>query len=170
MACIIDDLKAQARILQRRATAGDAAARARLAAAGVKSEPIKRADCLRALARELGFDGWPHLFAVIGDGAASDFGTLLYPSDCGGTLNIWSSSYEEARDIRPQHGGCLLAYKRLFVIVDRCFIETLGLDADDPDWQRIGRDWVRPADRAARERLYEKLVRVRQQAVLSGGV
>ena len=43
-------------------------------------------------------------------------------------------------------------------VVDRYFIETLGLDPDDPDWKMIGFDWVRQADVAARTRLYSKLV------------
>ncbi len=50
-----------------------------------------------------------------------------------------------------------------------CLRETLtipecvrerGLDPDDPDWERIGRDWVRPLDAAARERLAERRVAV----------
>ena len=48
------------------------------------------------------------------------------------------------------------------MIVDRYFIETLGLDPEDPDWEAIGRDWVRPASLKARERLYAKLIRVHQ--------
>lgn len=34
----------------------------------------------------------------------------------------------------------------------RYFIDTLGLDADDPDWQLIGRDWVKPAKTSGRAR------------------
>jgi hypothetical protein len=42
--------------------------------------------------------------------------------------------------------------------VDRFYIESLGLDPDDHDWQAIGFDWVRPRDVDARTRLYAKLV------------
>ena len=49
--------------------------------------------------------------------------------------NIWSASYAEARSIREHHGGYLLAYRRHFFIVDRYFIETLGLLPEDPDWE-----------------------------------
>ena len=35
-------------------------------------------------------------------------------------------------------------------------IRELGLDPDDPDWERIGWDWVEPHDPQARERLLEK--------------
>ncbi|MBC7171580.1 MAG: hypothetical protein H5U40_04100, partial [Polyangiaceae bacterium] len=69
------------------------------------------------------------------------------------------ASYEEASTIRAEHGGYLLAYKRHFFIVDSYFIETLGLDPADPDWERIGRDWARPLAPEARTRLYERLIR-----------
>ena len=87
-----------------------------------------------------------------------DFGTLLYPSTCSGHYNIWSASYAEAREIRAAHGGYLLAYKRQFLIVEDGYIDSMGLDPADPDWERMGRDWVQPGDLAARERLYRKLV------------
>jgi len=41
---------------------------------------------------------------------------------------------------------------------DRHYIETIGLDPEDPDWDFIGRDWARPAEPAARQRLYGKLL------------
>jgi hypothetical protein len=44
------------------------------------------------------------------------------------------------------------------MIVDRFYIESLGLDPDDPAWERIGRDWIRPADPQARAQLYRQLV------------
>ena len=51
-----------------------------------------------------------------------------------------------------------------FFITDRHFIATLKLDPDDPDWERIGRDWVKPSKPDARERLYAKLIRIRSDA------
>jgi hypothetical protein len=69
----------------------------------------------------------------------ADFGTLLYPDGADAHWNIWSASYAEARSIRAHYGGYLLAYRRHFFIVDRYFIETLGLLPEDPDWELIGR-------------------------------
>ncbi len=34
----------------------------------------------------------------------------------------------------------------------------LGVDPDDPDWERIGYDWLRPLDEAARGRLERTLI------------
>jgi hypothetical protein len=168
MAGVISDLKAQARILHRQVVARyePAVARAQQITelsgdrASLPSR-IKRRHCLTVIARELGFQGWQHAVAVLRGTDSSDFGTLLYPKGAEVHWNIWSASYDEARAIREQHGGYLLAYRRHFFITDRYFIETLGLDPDDPDWASIGRDWVRPNRADARERLYGKLIRRR---------
>ena len=45
------------------------------------------------------------------------------------------------------------------------FIDTLGVDPDDPDWELIGRDWVRPRRTDARARLYGKLIRRRTMGI-----
>ena len=167
MAGVISDLKAQARILHRHIVEREPAALARarqlaeLRDADIAALPslIKRRHCLAVIARELGFQGWSHAAAVLRGTESSDFGTLLYPSGGHVHWNIWSASYDEARNIRQQHGGYLLAYRRHFFITDRHFIKTLGLNPDDPDWELIGRDWVKPRRWDARERLYGKLIR-----------
>jgi len=141
MTSVVDDLKHRARIRQR-------------------TTQEKRREALAAIATELGFSGWPHAVAILTGKRSDDFGTLLYPRGSDVFTNIWSASYEEARRIREQNGGFLLAYKKHFFITDRNFVEHLGLDPDDADWELIGRDWARPKDPAARERLYARLLRV----------
>jgi hypothetical protein len=169
MAGVIADLKAQARILHRHIVEREPAALARaqrlaelreIDAAALATQ-IRRRHCLTVIARELGFQGWSHATAVLHGTESSDFGTLLYPKWGHVHWNIWSASYDEARSIRQQHGGYLLAYRRHFFIADRHFITTLGLNPDDPDWELIGRDWVKPHRSDARERLYGKLIRRR---------
>jgi len=161
MTTAIDDLKARARILHRRALANDSAALARL---GALDEPLQRRHCLAAVAKEAGFRGWSHAAAALTGTSGDDFGELLYPRGSEAHWNVWSASYDEARGIRQQHGGYLLAYRRHFFIADEHFIATLGLDPADPDWETIGRDWVQPRDAAARDRLYLKLFRARLAA------
>ncbi len=119
----------------------------------------KRQDCLAILAAELGFPNWPQAKMVLaGEGEAEDFGTLLCPARCGAHLSRWYKGYEEAAEVRGALGGYLLAYRHQYLVVDRFYIESLGLDPDDPDWEALGYDWVRPGDVAARTRLYSKLV------------
>jgi len=170
MADLIDRLKSQARILHRQVQTREPSALARMRKLPEQREAddpslaanIRRRHCLAVLAKELGFQGWPHALSVLSGASTEDFGTLLYPKGAFAHSNIWSASYEEARSIREETGGYLLAYKNQFFVTDRHFIETLGLDPEDPDWEEIRRDWARPANPEARTRLYEKLLR--QQA------
>ena len=68
-------------------------------------------------------------------------------------LNRWFTTYEEARAALDADGGYLLPCGDQFFVSTPAAICELGLDPDDEDWKLIGGDWVRPADRAAWERL-----------------
>lgn len=118
---------------------------------------VKRRDCLNLIAHELGFPDWQHAkVAIAGEGEAREFGTLLYRG--GGHINRWYVNYDEAAADRANSNGYLLGYKRHLLVVDRYFVESLGLDPDDRDWIAIGFDWVRPKSLPARSRLYDKLI------------
>ncbi|HEV2914610.1 MAG TPA: hypothetical protein VGX92_15125 [Pyrinomonadaceae bacterium] len=78
-------------------------------------------------------------------------------------LNRWFASYEEARASLDQQGGFLLPFERQFFVCEEEGIRVLGLDPEDPDWERIGRDWVKPLDQEAWLRLRMK----REQFLLS---
>ena len=172
MVDVVSMLKTQARQLHRDIGFGKPEALSRVlrlpefrrSAPGDLPSAIKRRHCLSTIARELGFRGWPHALAVLQGREAADFGELLYTGAQSPTLNIWSASYAEARDIHARHGGYLLAYRRHYLIVGDDYIRALGLEAEDPDWDRIGRDWVRPKDPEARKRLYGKLIEGRISA------
>jgi hypothetical protein len=171
----IRELKTRAEILHRRIQANDHHAIGRLRLLpqfrrapceqlAAAASTIQRRDCLTVIAAELGFASWPDAkTAIAGDAPAGtyveDFGTLLYPGHrVAGHLNRWYKTYEEAAADRASSGGYLLGYKRQYVVVDRYFIESLGLDPADPDWEALGFDWIRPKNVAARSRLYAKLV------------
>ena len=163
------ELQHRARRLHRAATNSEHEAARRMRALDELSDledaalasAVRRRHALAVLARELGFTGWPHARRTFAGEELEDFGTLLYPAACGAHSNVWSAHYEEARSIRAETGGYLLAWKRQYLIVDEHYVRTLGLDPGDPDWELMGRDWVRPVDAAARERLALALIRLR---------
>jgi hypothetical protein len=166
---VIDQLKIRARFLQRQIARLEPQARRRARLLpelrGLREEAlqetVQRRHCLAILARELGLNGWSHLAELWSSETASEWGKLFYPAQCGGHWNIWSSALEEARAIRAEHGGYLLPYRHQMLIVERSFIEDLGLDAEHPDWTRIGRNWLEPGDLAARHRLLKATLRAR---------
>jgi len=150
----IRELKTRAEILHRRMQTEDSTLQ------------IWRADCLNQIAAELGFFNWSAAKkAINGEGPVEDFGTLLYPRYGAGMINLWYKTYDEAAAVREAKNGYLLAYKRQYLVVDGYYLETLGLDPADPDWDAMGFDWVRPRDVAARTRLYGKLVEALPRAV-----
>ena len=110
MVDLIHQLKSEARVLHRQARQGDPAAlrRVRLlkefrdSSDAAIVENILRRHCLAAVAREIGFDGWPHALAVLTGERSDDFGTILYPPRGAAYWNIWSASYEEAKSLREQ--------------------------------------------------------------------
>jgi hypothetical protein len=130
--------------------------RADAAGLALAADDVHRKHCLAVVACECGFASWDHAKRVLdGDPHEKDFGTLLYDHRDSGILNHWFASYDEARALLDGSSQrYLLAYARHFFVVDRHYVQALGMDPDDPDWAAIGWDWVRPADRAARRRLY----------------
>jgi hypothetical protein len=120
---------------------------------------IRRRDCLFVIAKEMGFLNWPHAKRVLSGEETEDFGGTLCPRRCSGHFNLWYKTHTEADAVRRTRGGYLLAFRRQFLVVERHYIETLGLDPDDPDWNVLEFDWTRNADNgAARARLYSKLI------------
>ena len=159
----ITEMKTRAEILHRRIEAQDTGAAARLHVLPERPEQVRRQDCLTVVAREMGFPNWPAAKRALAGEATDEFGDLLFPKRCASHFNRWYKTYEEASAIRQEVGGYLLAFRRQFVIVDRYFIEDLGLDPDDADWGAMEYDWARGYG-AARARLYAKLVAPRAHA------
>lgn len=81
---------------------------------------------------------------------------FMYVPRMDAVLSRWFTSYEAALSSLGSEGGYLLPYKGQFFVTSGEGIRELGLDPDDPDWARIGWDWVRPKDREAWERLRGK--------------
>ena len=77
----------------------------------------------------------------------------MYVARMDAFLNRWFPSYAEARASLEADGGFLLPYLSQFFVTQADAVRESGLDPDDPDWRRIGWDWVRPADAEVLERL-----------------
>ncbi len=91
---------------------------------------------------------------------------LWYQPDLDVFLNRWFANYEEARQALESGGGFLLPYRKHFFVCEADVIQALGLEPEDPDWERIGRDGAQPKDQDAYQRLREK----RAQVVLEASV
>lgn len=79
--------------------------------------------------------------------------TSMYDGSMSVFLNRWFGTYEDARAALEADGGYLFPYRHHFFVAEAGAVRELGLDPADPDWERIGWDWVRPLDRDAWERL-----------------
>ena len=85
---------------------------------------------------------------------------LWYQTNLDIFLNRWFSNYEEARRSLDDHGGFLLPYRHHFFVCTAEVIKALGLDPDDSDWEKIGRDCAWPEDVEAFQRLRLKRERI----------
>jgi hypothetical protein len=163
----VQELKIRAQLIHRKVRIGDEIVLKRLHKVpelrkkfpeAVPANEVQLKHCLVLVAQEFGFSTWLQANQVLsGQGQPQDFGTLLYGKSCGG-FNTWFADYQEALDVHHQTQGYLLAYKRQYFIVGPDFIQDLGLNPKDPDWDSIARNWPRPANMEARNRLYSKII------------
>ena len=86
---------------------------------------------------------------------SADESPVMYVGTMDAYLNCWFAIYEEARSARQSAGGYLFPYPHHFFIARAEAVRELGLDPSDPDWERIGWDWVQPLDLQAWRRLKE---------------
>jgi len=112
-------------------------------------------ECVAIASRMMADDGAALLREHQMTGLNSE-GPIMYVPRMDAVLNRWFTSYTEASSSLASEGGFLLPYKGQFFVTLREGIRELGLDPDDPDWERIGWDWVQPKDSEAWQRLKEK--------------
>jgi hypothetical protein len=124
---------------------------------------LRLKHALAVIAEERGYSSWQALkSALLGASderaAAADTAedSLWYGHEVAVFLNRWFASYVDARRWHEVAGGYLLPYRQHFFVCEAEVIRTLGLDPDDEDWQRIGRDAARPADAPACRRLRDR--------------
>lgn len=129
---------------------------------------IRLKHALAVVALEHGYDSWLALKAASEHPESSaavesrqlDASLLMYTRRMETLLNRWFATYEEARASLEHEAGFLFPYGSQFFVCESEGIRELGLDPRDPDWERIGWDWVKPLDRDAWERLSQKRIRV----------
>lgn len=126
---------------------------------GNRLAALNQARCLELLALEAGHASWSQYAALLQGPPGDDEATELYLLNKSEfNLNVWCPSYEAARTYLDTHRGFyLLQYKGSFFLAQEGHIRGLGLDPGDPDWEKIGWDWVQPKDLEARDRLRQKL-------------
>jgi hypothetical protein len=121
---------------------------------------IRLKYALAVVAAELGYATWADCKRRLEPPPSARLDTeAFFPANWGAAfLNRWFARYDEARASLEAEGGYLFPYRRQFFLCEPGFLEARGIDPADPDWDRIGRDWLRPADEAARVRLERKLI------------
>lgn len=119
---------------------------------------IQRKHALAAIAASLGYANWAECRRRLEPPPAARLDTERFFTKAGGFLNRWFARYDEARASLVALGGTLFPFRWQFFICEAGFLDALGLDPGNPDWDRIGRDWLRPLDEAARQRLEMRLV------------
>lgn len=106
---------------------------------------IQLKHALAAVARDHGYVSWKKL---------KDAADVAWYPRMTGFLTAWYARYEEAKVCHDRNGGYLLTHKGQFFVCEADFIESLGIDPNDPRWERIGYDAAKPADKKACEELY----------------
>ncbi|MBJ6761893.1 hypothetical protein JGU66_14055 [Myxococcaceae bacterium JPH2] len=123
-----------------------------------RKDSVLRKHALGVIAQEQGHPSWSALKETLEQRAPSEFDTeVFFARPPGAFLNRWFGTYAKAAASLRTEGGFLFPFRTQFFICDAGFLRALGADPDDPDWERMGRDWVAPRDVDARGRLTEKL-------------
>lgn len=122
------------------------------------TDAIRLEDAMEVVACENGFSNWSQLAAETAEMPVVFNTARLFPDKSDVFLNLWFHSYEEAHAAQRAEPDLLLfPHGEQFVLCEPALLGWLGADPRDPDWEKIGRDWARPLDEAARSRLAAKL-------------
>ncbi|MFP2897594.1 hypothetical protein [Corallococcus sp. 4LFB] len=123
-----------------------------------RRDTVRHKHGLAVVAREAGHATWADLKQALEDGARRLDTRAFFRKVQAVFLNRWFSTYEEAARSLEAQGGFLFPFRAQCFVCEADFLQALGVNPRDADWERMGRDWVRPRDRAAKERLEAKLV------------
>ena len=91
-----------------------------------------------------------------------DHTKLWYQTSLDVFLNQWFADYDKARAALESGGGFLFPYQKHYFVCKPDVVAALGMDPNDADWEKIGRDCARPNDTEA----FQRLVQKRERSVL----
>lgn len=111
------------------------------------ADKIQLKHCLACIASQYGFNSWANCKFYFEHTQLTAF------TPRGGFFNQWFSNYQEAKEILKTSGGYLLPYQQQFFICEGGYIDYLGLNPADPNWEKIGYNWVEPQDIGAWQEL-----------------
>ncbi|ADO69727.1 hypothetical protein [Stigmatella aurantiaca] len=124
-----------------------------------RRESVRRKHALALIAHEQGHASWAELRQVLGEKAPAQLDTeAFFLKNRGAFLNRWFGTYAEALASLREKGGYLFPFREQFFICEAGFLRALGMDGQDPDWERMGFNWVEPLEPSARDRLEQKLI------------
>ncbi|MEL6308619.1 MAG: hypothetical protein AAFQ52_10795 [Chloroflexota bacterium] len=122
-----------------------------------QNNPVKHKDALHVIALENGYSSWAMFKQWLDQhtkqATKAPYFTDVYPRRCMRYTLEWHTDYEIASQSLGTEGGYLFPYKNQYFICSATYITELGLDPSDPDWARIGYNWVQPDDERAWGRL-----------------
>ncbi|WP_404363856.1 hypothetical protein ACIHQR_27440 [Corallococcus coralloides] len=123
-----------------------------------RRDTVRHKHGLAVVAREAGHTTWTELKQALEARAHSLDTRAFFQKGQSTFLNRWFSTYEEAARSLAAQGGFLFPFREQCFICEAGFLQALGIDSRDADWERLGHDWVRPRDPDAKARLEAKLV------------
>jgi hypothetical protein len=111
--------------------------------------PLK--DAFALIAKTAGFASWREMKAALETSA------LFCPPGTSAHWKNWHARYEDALVLLPKGDYFLLPYQKHFFLCESHYIRALGIDPEGADARLVGRDWTRPANKAAWARIVKKI-------------
>ncbi|WP_225409824.1 hypothetical protein [Stigmatella hybrida] len=123
-----------------------------------RREAVRRKHALAVIAHEQGHASWVELKQALGEEEAPSLDTeAFFRKNRGAFLNRWFRTYPEALASLQAQGGYLFPFREQFFLCEAEFLRALGMDPAEPDWARMGFNWVEPKEPSAQQRLLQKL-------------
>ena len=162
----LDELKIQAKILLKSVRNNQPSAILRLAKYSGKknvnhsleldySDIAKLKHCQYVLAREVGFETWQHAHNILSasdnlrsatplDSDAVNMGKFWHNHHCDALINLWFSSYTEAKfALSANPTSYIIPYQRQFIVVTEDYLKVIALNEVKKSlWLEVKHDLV----------------------------